>query len=80
MNTLIDLKNEIKQSMEHIIEVLLLEPNELNPADNTRAIKEMTRQNTPFLDKNGLIDSMMKEINAASYMSHNRIQEMLALR
>ena len=71
---LIDIKNSIKSCMEDIIDVLLLQSGEQTSSKGLvkeqNAMQSAFKQTTSILEKNGVVDSIMNQINAEGYMTH----------
>ncbi len=74
LDDIIEIKNQIKSCMEDIMDVLLLESGQQTSTKGLikekNSMQSAFKQKTQILEKNGVVDSIMNEINAEGFMTH----------
>ncbi len=82
IDDIIEIKNSIKSCMEDIIDVLLLQSGEVTSSKGLikeqNSMQSAFKQTTSILEKNGVVDSIMNQINAEGYMTHQRIEQIVS--
>ncbi len=75
------MKNEIKTCMEDIMDVLLLQAGEETASKglikDASGMKPVFKQQTQIFEKNGIMESLMLQINSEGYMTHQRIEQIV---